>query len=166
MLESQRFGNLFDCSRRVEHPLFGYGNHLQLDIFLRCLSGFRLYQIPEVVGRKANLVGELFHGRDSFPRRRIRIEVIVQQPLETRQRIVIHILAGDELTFVKAHTVVEQHLDVGNNQRFGEFVDGMLQLTDNLFHIILQDDTLLCRKVQSLVGSIREKRILLHLLPQ
>ena len=42
----------------------------------------------------------------------------------------------------------------------------MLQLTDNLFHVILQDDALLRRKVQRLVGCVGEERILLHPLPQ
>ncbi len=28
VLETQRFGNLLDGSRRIKHPLFGYGNHL------------------------------------------------------------------------------------------------------------------------------------------
>lgn len=53
MLEPQRFGNLLDGSRRVEHPLLGYGNHLQLYILLRRLSRFLFHQIPEIIGRKA-----------------------------------------------------------------------------------------------------------------
>lgn len=28
MLEAQRFGNLLNCTCRIEHPLFGYSYHL------------------------------------------------------------------------------------------------------------------------------------------
>ena len=62
--------------------------------------------------------------------------------LETCQRIVIHVLTCDELPFVETHTVVKQLFDVGNDQRLGELVNGMLQLTDNLLHVILQNDAL------------------------
>ena len=128
VLKAQRFSNLFDCTCRIEHPLFGYGNHLQLYVLLRRLARFMFHQIPEIIGRKTNLVCEILYSRDAFLRCRPQIEIIVQKPLETSQRIVIHVLARDELPLVETHAIVEQHLDVGNDKRFGEFVDRNVML--------------------------------------
>lgn len=94
------------------------------------------------------------------------IPILVQQLLETDKDIVVQHFARDELTFIKAHAIIEQHFNVGDYQRFGKPVDGVLQFMGYLVHIVLHDDTFVRRQVQRLIGSIRKETILLHFLCQ
>ena len=118
ILESQFAGHLPDRLVRVEQALFRRVDHLQLDILLRRFSGLLFDQIAEIVGRKAYLVGEIAHRRQSLPRGDALREVIVQQSFETGQRIEVQVFA----LIVAVSAPVMPLLFSGTDRRTGSVV--------------------------------------------
>ena len=144
MLKAQHIRNLLRIQVRIKQGVLCYFRYLDLDQFIRSLAGFRLHQIAKIVGRKANFFGKIFHGGQPLRTCRAGIPILVQQLLETDKDIVVQHFASDKLAFIEAHAVVEQHLDIGDYQRFGKLVDGMLQFMGYLAQIILHDGAFIC----------------------
>ena len=108
ILVSQFIGNLADCLPASYNHFFGQVDDFVLDIFLRCLSGFLLHQISEIVGGEEHFVCEVFHGRQSFGLRFVALELVVYQCFEFHLDVLVGCRAGDELAFVETHAVVQQ----------------------------------------------------------
>ena len=166
ILESQFIGHLPDGFIRVEKPLLGRVDHLQLDILLGRFPGLLFHQIAEIIGRQAYFACKIAYRRQPFLRSGALGKVIVEQPLETCQDIEIHVPARDELALVKTHTIVEQQFYIGRNKPFGMLVDGVEQFHADFFQAVEDNHTFFLRQVQGFVGLIGKKRIFLNLLPQ
>ena len=85
ILKAQHICHLLRIHLRREDSFFHNLRYLQLNMFVRRLSGFRFHQIAEVVGRKANLIGKILHGRQSLKRSHAGIPILVQQLFQTGQ---------------------------------------------------------------------------------
>lgn len=106
ILESQGFGHLFDVLVRIHHLLLRSAEHLQVNVLLSRFASLLFDQISEIVGRQADLVGKETDGRNPLDHRLIRVEILVEQPLKTGQRVVVEVFTRNELPFVKPHAVV------------------------------------------------------------
>ena len=142
ILEAQHVCNLFRVHIRGQQGVLCYFRYFDLDEFMRTLACLGFYQIAKIVWRKADFLGKVFHGGQSLLLCRAGVPILVQQLLEAGKDIVVQHLARDELPFIKAHAIIQQHFDIGDYQWFGKFVDGVLQFTGYLVHIVLDDDTL------------------------
>ena len=112
ILEAEHVGDLLHACLRLEQGVLRSFDYLELDVLSRGTACLRLHQISEIVGRKAYLVGEVLHRWQSVQLRHAGIPVVIEQPLETHEHVVVQFLARDELAFVETHAVVEQDLDV------------------------------------------------------
>ena len=68
ILESQFIGHLPDGFVRVEKPLLGRVDHLQLDILLGRFPGLLFHQIAEIIGRQAYFACKIAYRRQPFLR--------------------------------------------------------------------------------------------------
>lgn len=66
------------------------------------------YQVAEIVGRHAELVGAVLHCGLTECKLPFLVEIIVQQSVELHQHIRVFQLPRNELAVVETHTVIEQ----------------------------------------------------------
>lgn len=83
VLKSQFVSNLRDALFGMQQIFLGYIEHFWLDIFFCRFSRFFFYQITEIIGRQANLVGKILYGGNTVFFHKIRIEVIINQSFES-----------------------------------------------------------------------------------
>ena len=137
--------------------------YLHADILLRRAPRLLLYQVAEIVGRQETLFGKISDRRQPLLRRLAALKVSVHLVLKLCQHVVVCLLAGDKLAFVKAHAVVEQHLYVAayNLPRL------VISLPFRLFlypcKAVAEDFLLFLRQVESLARGVGEERISLYL---
>ena len=136
ILEAEFICDLSDCLLRVENAVLRNGDEFELYVFLGGLPGLLLDQIPEIVGRQAQLPGTILHRRNPVALGLPVVEVVVQQSFKTGQHVVVHIRPRDELPLVEAQAVVEQCLDLDGDEPFAVAVDRMFQLVADLLQAV------------------------------
>lgn len=157
ILEAEFGCHLCNAFFRMQQLFLCHIEHLQLDVFLCRFACLFLYQIAEIIGRKAHFIGEILYGRHSVFQCDVRIKIFVNQLLETPQHIQIHVLSGNELALIKPHTIIQQQFDVGTYKTFGMSVDGVLQFRPNNGQTVVYDHTFVRREMKGLVRLVREK---------
>ena len=81
---------------------------------------------------------------------------------EITEQIPVNIFAGDELTFVKADTMVEQGFYVRSNNLLGMFVDSVFQFFFYLIETIEDNLAFAFGHMQGFVGFVRKECVILH----
>lgn len=108
ILESEAecyFGN---CQVRVQYLVFGKLDELEGDVLLRALARLFFNQVPEIIGGEKNFIRKIFNRRIALGLGVSLPEIVVQEILELHQDILVRFAARMELSFVEAHTVIEQ----------------------------------------------------------
>ena len=157
ILEAEFVGDLSDRLVGCQNPFLGRGDQLELDVLLGRFAGFLLDQIAEIVRGKAQFSGAPFYRRQPFALGAIPRKIVVEQPFEPGQNVMIDVRTGDELPLVEAQTVVEQHFDVDGDEPFAVAVDSVFQLLPDLEEAADDHFALSLREVQRLVHFIREE---------
>ena len=112
VLEAQLLRHLADALSVVQEAVLHLIKHAEVDHFLRRLARLLLQQITKVVGREAQLAGEILHRGQAVFCSKMVVEVMIEQRLKLGQQVVIDYLAGDELALVEAQQLVKEDLDV------------------------------------------------------
>ena len=73
-------------------------------------------QIAEVVGGQAEFVCTILNSGQPLSNKQPRVEIIVEQQLETSQKVTILIFAHNELTVIEADAIVKEQLYFVYNQ--------------------------------------------------
>ena len=81
-------------------------------------------------------------------------EILVQQPLEFRDYIVVDLGTCDELTVIKTHTVVKEQFDIRGNQTFAVLVYRMFHLITDFVNAVHKNFTFPFRHMQCLVHIV------------
>ena len=110
-----------------------------MDVFLRGLSALFLYQVAEVVGRKAKLGSKILDRRQAGLHRLAGVEIIVQQFLETGQQVGIDFFTGNELAFIEACAIVQQQLNIDTDQCLAMIVYRMIEFFRYLVETVEDD---------------------------
>lgn len=132
VLEAQFVCDLADGLLRVEYQVFGNLRDFELDVFLCRLARLLFNQVAEIVGRQAEFRGAVFHRRESVLLSLSFCEIVVEQPFETGEDVLIHVRAGDKLPFVEAQAVIQQCLDVDGDEALAVAVDGVFEFVPDL----------------------------------
>ena len=106
ILEAEFVGDLSDRLVGCQNPFLGRGDQLELDVLLGRFAGFLLDQIAEIVRGKAQFSGAPFYRRQPFALGAIPRKIVVEQPFEPGQNVMIDVRTGDELPLVEAQTVL------------------------------------------------------------
>ena len=159
VLEPEFVGNLTDGLVAAEHLVLGQVYDLALDMFLCCLAGFFLYQVSEIVGGKADLVSEIFYGRQTLGLGPAAFEIVVQQFVEADQYALVGIAPGNELPVVKSHTVVEKQFDVHRYKPFAMLVYRTADFHPYFVEAVLEKMFLVFGKMEGFGRIVREEGI-------
>ena len=119
-----------------------------MDVLLGRFAGFLLDQIAEIVRGKAQFSGAPFYRRQPFALGAIPRKIVVEQPFEPGQNVMIDVRTGDELP---------QHFDVDGDEPFAVAVDSVFQLLPDLEEAADDHFALSLREVQRLVHFVREE---------
>lgn len=98
-----------------------------------------------IVGREANLIGEVLHAWQSFLMWLVAREIIIQQCLKTTHNILVGHLTGHKLASIEAHTIVQEQLNVHGDELTTELIYRALQLYLDLLQAVLENLLLLVR---------------------
>lgn len=161
ILETEHVGYFVDRLLGAQQFVLGQVHDFVLYQFLGRATSLLLDEVAEIVGGEEAVLGEIFHGGQSFPLSPVACEIVVKQSLELGEHVLVHLFTGDELTVVEAHAVVEQQLDVATYQGLGVPVDGPLYLDADLFQAVSVDFLLPLRKVERLLGVVGEEAVAL-----
>lgn len=126
IFESQFIGNLTDGFIATDQQLLSAVDGGLLYIFLCRSPGLFFDQVAEIVGRQMQLVGTPGDRRQAGQLGLIRCKIVAQQLLEASQQIFVYDFMRHELSVEKTNTVVEQNFDIGCNDLFRVFVDGIV----------------------------------------
>ena len=89
ILKSQLVSNFADAFVGPGNQLFGHSDQFVLYVFLRRLARLFFDKVAEIVGREEYAVGKILDGRQPFALRLPALEIVVEQRLETAQRVVL-----------------------------------------------------------------------------
>lgn len=142
ILEAEMLSYLLCIHLGIKKLAFSYIHHLKLYIFLCRLSSFRFNEISKIIWRKTNLISKIFNCGYPKGLSHTFLKVIINKLFKAAHSAGVHFLPCYKLAFIESHTIIQHNFDVGYDERFGEFVYGMLELTFNFFHVILQNDPL------------------------
>ena len=115
------------------------------------------YIMPKTSSKKFRQKIRPFYRRQPFALGAIPRKIVVEQPFEPGQNVMIDVRTGDELPLVEAQTVVEQHFDVDGDEPFAVAVDSVFQLLPDLEEAADDHFALSLREVQRLVHFVREE---------
>ena len=85
---------------------------------------------------------------------------------EPYDNIFVYLVAGDKLSFVETHTVIQQQFDIAYDKLLAMLVDGMFQFDLNLMYAVGYDFLFLVGQVQGFTYLIGKERIILDILSQ
>ena len=84
------------------------------------------------------MVGNVLHGRQTFCRQIIAVEIVGKQCFEAVENLVIGYFSGDELPLVKTLGIAQQSFNLRNDNVLAELIDvGMVFLLDVADDVVL-----------------------------
>ena len=132
------------------------------DVVAGRISGGLLDDITEIIGRQAQLVRTILHGRQTEGELQFVLEIVTKQTVETDENVGILHLAGQELPVVEPLAEVKHQFDVAHENGILELVRFLTQLVLYLAHERHKYVMLLIGHVQGLIDSIFKKGVILH----
>lgn len=136
------------------------------DIVACRVARHSLDHIPEIVGRHAQFVGAILHGRYAKRQLQLFLIIIPKQVLEFREYVRVLQLSGNELTVVKTPAEIENQSDILHKNGILELIAFFMQFVLYLPYQRHQNVVLLVGHVQGFVDPVIEKGISLYLLFQ
>ena len=137
--------------------ILGKPDNKPTDVVAGRISGGLLDDITEIIGRQAQLVGTILHGRQTEGELLFVLEIVTKQTVETDENVGILHLAGQELPVVEPLAEVKHQFDVAHENGILELVRFLTQLVLYLAHERHKYVMLLIGHVQGLIDLIFKK---------
>ena len=140
-------------------PVLGKLDNEPVDMVACRIPGCLFFHVPEIVGRHAQLVRAVLHGRQAVGELEPILEVAAEQAVETDQDVGVLDFTGNELMVVETLAEIEGQLDISYDDGLLESVRPLVQFFADLPHQRYHDVVLLIGHVQGLVHPVVEKLV-------
>lgn len=157
IVEPEFVGYFADALVRFGKQLFYLCHGRELDVFLCGFTRLFLYQVTEIIGRKAYFIGAILYGGQTYCLGLVGVKIFVQQFLKLVQHTAVTHLPGNELAFIETHTMIEQCFYVRCHNLFGVLVNDLFQFITDLMETVEDYRLFPLRHVQRLVAGVREE---------